>query len=364
MQPKLEGDGSELEILYLNDGELRPGPDEWIETIPYATPMDGMTFSSDGQLLAVSTNRRFYIWEVAAHRLLLMQPRFTAINADLTFSPDSRLVATTSEYNRQIWQISDCDVASAVGPGETKFLPDGRELVSIWNYYGIHEIEFFEPAGGGQLRPMKEKSIIGAPSDYLRALAVAPVGDYMAVATGKSVMLRQVSDGSLISVIDVRESVADTAFSPDGQLLAVGNGAFISLYKIPDGTLRQEIRAGDSDVEQIEFSPDGKMLASQAGTVRLWNVLDGSMLYELETRGPFAFSSDGSILATKLWKNETPDSSNKDAVQVGLWRTSDGHRLGTLNDNSKISSLAFSPDGTIPAVSSEGGTILFWGVTP
>jgi WD40 repeat protein len=64
-----------------------------------------------------------------------------------------------------------------------------------------------------------------------------------------------------------------------------------------------------------------------------------------------AFSPDGTVLAT---------ASGNDIV---LWSIETGNQLNILTGHTaSINSIAFSPDGTILASASADGTIRLWGV--
>ncbi len=110
-------------------------------------------------------------------------------------------------------------------------------------------------------------------------------------------------------------TVNQVAYSPDGRLLAVASSLGAYLY---DAETLEEVRFIESDagVLSVAFSPDGTTLASGSydGTVRLWRVADGSLL-----------------------------------------RTLEGHTGG-------VESVAFSPDGATLASGSDDGTVRLWGV--
>ena len=107
--------------------------------------------------------------------------------------------------------------------------------------------------------------------------------------------------------------VKDIEYSPDGALLAVTTSLGIWLYDTSTDEVRDLLTINNSGIESISFSPDGKTLAcgSRNGIVYLWDVKSGKRKQAfLRHRGPIfnvQFSADGNILVsiclhdTNLW---------------------------------------------------------------
>jgi WD40 repeat protein len=164
---------------------------------------------------------------------------------------------------------------------------------------------------------------------------------------------------------NVLGAVNDLRFSPDGKILAVAGGqpsakGDLRLFQVEDWKLLAALRGHDDVVFAVDFSRDGKRLASASfdKTVRIWNLEQraaGLIPAERVLTGhsdfvyAVAFSPDGKHLAT----------ASKDRT-VKLVETETGKGVFTFGGmNEDILAVAFSPDGK-QVVSSGFETALYW----
>lgn len=92
----------------------------------------------------------------------------------------------------------------------------------------------------------------------------------------------------------------------DAGVMALGVGERVELLD-PDGAPLRTLQHGESRVQEVTFSPSGRLLAvgHRDGLVRVWRVEDGALLAILDghsARVPAArFSADGGTLYTASW---------------------------------------------------------------
>ncbi len=154
-------------------------------------------------------------------------------------------------------------------------------------------------------------------------------------------------------------SVYSVAFTPDGKTLATGSeDGTVRLWQVEDGSLINSLDGESGLIVGVTFSPDGKTLATGSGdgAVQLWQVEDGSLIDTLVEGGSgwvfVAFTPDGRTLAT---------ASVDGAVQ--LWRVDDGSLIRVLEEsNQGFFGIAFAPDGRTLAGGANDGTIGLWRV--
>ncbi|GLF95323.1 WD40 repeat domain-containing protein [Streptomyces yaizuensis] len=207
-----------------------------------------------------------------------------------------------------------------------------------------------------------------------RAVAFSPDARTAAFATDSrtTFLTGMVSGETTVEHPGGRESELALAldFSPDGRTLASSFGTAVRLREAHSGRLRTTLTGHRGRVIALAHSADGRLLAAgdTHGEIRLWDIRTGRAHRTLRGHsdeiGTLAFNSTGTLA-----------SSGEDGT-VRLWNTTTGaHRILTrtaaridrsaraeddLEPLVHASPVGFSPDGRTAAVSHENGTVGLW----
>jgi eukaryotic-like serine/threonine-protein kinase len=320
----------------------------------------------------------------------VMRDGHTAAARHVAFSPDGRLLVSCGEDGRVIvWDFARRQRLATLNHPAYKvaFSPDGRSLATGGTDGAI---VIWDPATWRPLRTLRgERSEVGA-------LAFSPDGSLLAAAGLRRVVLwdarrgeqvrtwRDVgtTHGTLLFSPDARHLVSSFGFtapdllrggysegwslgnslavSPDGtRLAAVTSDGAVTFHRLawraaaPTIELIVSRRAHHDHGRSIAYSPDGRLLASGAEDVVLWDALARQKIARFEYPSIVwcvAFSPDGRWLI----------STHGDGA-VLIWDVAERALVGSLNEHSgAVRTVAFSPDGRRLVSAGEDQTLIVW----
>jgi hypothetical protein len=211
-----------------------------------------------------------------------------------------------------------------------------------------NEIHVYDAGSGAYVRTLVDpnltapdkKPVKAAHLALVESMAFSPDGRYVASGAFQEVKLWDAKTGALLQTVPgFVDRVVTLDFSPDGKLLATGGGApteegEIKILEVPGGKVVTDIKGGHSDtVFGVAFSPDGTKLATCGADkfVKVFEVPGGKFLKSFEGHThhvlDVGWKSDGKLLASagadntiKIWDYEKGEQkqtvANAHAKQV------------------------------------------------
>ncbi len=192
-------------------------------------------------------------------------------------------------------------------------------------------------------------------SGAVYSVAYSPLGALATGGANGAVFIWNLATNQVAVTLSVGGPVQTVAFSPDGRVLAAGGDFGVRLFNASTHRVVGSPLPTGAGATSVAFSPDGRLLAI-AGTsgIALVDVAAHVLINRLPTRTPaltVAFSPNGETLAvgTEGGAVHVLDTTNAirraptRSIPSPIWQA-----------HAKITSVAYSPNGTLAAASADG----------
>ncbi|HBE17142.1 MAG TPA: hypothetical protein DEG17_23810 [Cyanobacteria bacterium UBA11149] len=374
-----------------------------LHTLPgHPNNVSNLVFSPDGKTIASAgdNGKTIKLWNLNGKLIHTFELNQDGFEYDMFFSTDGKAIGFASNDGTiKIWNLdgeiigsfkSDEKVYSvAISPDIKTIASAGSDnKIKLWNLNGdllntfqghtglVYRIIFDANKNtlvsasmdgtiklwnlqGGLLQTLKVSK--NELEDDMRKIILSPDGSLIAAfwsgGESRDFQLWNLQGELIQTFFNPTGAIYKVAFSPDANTIAFDSNNTINLWnRTEDAVASLESFEGHTDrINHIEFSPDGKIIASASGdgTVKLWN-LNGYLLPALKNRtekgSPMILNYDGRTIASV---NHTNDNV------VELWNL-EGELISSIEDTERVQEIAFSPDGSIIASGSNDNKVKLW----
>jgi WD40 repeat protein len=316
-----------------------------------------LAFSPDGQTLAASgSGLAIRLWNLSTGQRRELRGHEGKVEV-LAFSPDGKSLASGGhDRSVRLWEPSTGQVRVLGGLGgavhQLAFSQDGRHLVVGGVDALVRLFAVREPGS----------RVLQAPGNFgYNGLHPSPEGKRLAIGGVDGTVRVWALPAGVLSTLAGHEGSVLVRFSPDGRYLASADEQGSLRLWDAEGRLLRVLEGRGRPITVMAFSPDGGQIAfaTYENEVRLLNPTTGQerMLQRYEDRqgedlGIFSleFSPDGRFLA----------SASELAPNVSLWDVATGQKRILRGYEDGLGSLAFSPQGHLLVTGGLDHSLRFW----
>jgi WD40 repeat protein/transcriptional regulator with XRE-family HTH domain len=330
--------------------------------------LNGVAFSPDGRRIAVAGDgiNLAKVWDAETGELLLnIDFGDTSALLDIAFSPNEKLAATGGwDRKAKVWDTTTGQILYILS-GHTSYVngvafsPDGTRLATAsWDHTA--RVWDITPAKESLFIPV-DPAINGSygfhyTSDRIRVVTANP--DENATKMWDGISRKELLTFSGQGVPTFRPT-----FSPDGKMMAGNSGTIILVWDTETGEELVRLAGHTDQIQSVAFSRDGTRLASggRDNSVIIWDLSTGKALFTL-AHDP----TPQGIMSVAYNPDGTQLVSGDYSGNATIWDTSTGEKIfmlpvdNTIPGNNTILDVIFSPNGEHVATASYDGITKIW----
>lgn len=371
---------------------------ELLSMIETGSPVIGLSISPDDRLIAAGlADNTVGLWQLESGAELYRLTGHELMVTDVEFSPDSATLASSSaDTSVRLWDVESGAARHILQKHidyviKLSFSSDGARLASSSASIGVSENERTPEHNTIQVWDVVSgENLLTIPPDgigYVRDVEFSPDGLTIAATTWSSALggtariYDSASGAELQRLYAHRTTIANVEFSPDGEMLATGSrDGSVKIWNIEQGVEITSYVGFPERVHDIEYSPDGEYMMIGLGNAGDFpdgsdNPVDGSAyLWDLRNRTQAQvyaghsnwtwaadISPDGNLVASGSGPLSLPASPDDLDATARVWDAASGQQVLALSGHSNtVDSVRFTLDGNYLLSASWDGGIRRW----
>lgn len=367
-----------------------------VAQLGHGNEISAVAFSDDCALAVSGDNQGVVlVWDVKTGRMLKAFRTNSDPVRSIRFSEDGKKVLASHWQSLRIWDLERDIVEREINAPEHGafergiFFSSGQKMI----YANDQSPIVFD------LRSSVALDFSSKHSDAIDALALSNDGSRAFSASATSLRFWKTSDGTLIRKIEMKlDRTRAVALSSNGAVAISATGSSLSTWDTVGGGLKK-LGSHKGSIWAVSISVDGKFAVSGGAdnTVKLWNVVSGTLINTLEGSSAavqaVAVSADNRLViaggddrSVRIWRADTgalvhtftgsmPDMPALSASRDGsiLLHSSTPNRVAALDTRTgrlinsfalatPAAAVALSPDGKRTAIGTAKGEISLWEV--
>ncbi len=304
-----------------------------------------VALSPDGTKAITDGADRMILWDVPSGRELRRLDignsiRFLSFAA---FAPDGRRVLICSNKEISLWDLATaakiCEFKVEAAIAAAAFSPDSALLLLADGSSAI----LYDVESGRALQRFER------PGLRIKTVAISPDGLRMLTGDDEAAVEWSIGSGEQTAQLQARSAIALAEYTHAGDCVLLADGNKIRLWNLSTGRARA-FRGSAVGVGQMVFAPDDQQVLTQGDEVQLWEVGSGQVVGYTYGRA-IGFGAAGPIAL---------DLVGREMQTVTIQHVATGQEVGRLAGRvSFLTGAAFSPDGERLVVASWGGATIW-----
>lgn len=311
------------------------------------------------------------VYDIETGRLKLTLKGYALPVQGASFSPNGEKILVSSKSDLLEWDLTQGYLSKHLPGthgkiGKAQFVPDGQKIITVTDEYSG---AIWDANSGKEIKPLETVYGVWPVQSYARVLAVSPDGQYF--VRGHSygtedgppfLSVWSVSDGSRVdSMYASGDTDAwDAAFSADGKLLAVSANTSVLIWDIAARKWEKLTQTDANRYTSVAFLDEKHLAAGMLqGKFEFWDIREKKMIVQ-ESVSNFmpsniACSRDRQWIATAV--------NNK---KIALWHCEQDKPPQFVHffegHDDMVAYVEFSPDSRRLLSASRDNTVRIWDV--